>query len=344
MHVLQKNAIETGVPNVSINPKTKLEWLLALPKVPSNRPVEKRVNKMNKHFVKDVKSIHNFTVFWVKNDLLVRINSEDILVKTGWYVADGNTRLLSNKQLNNPDHKATIGYNPIHDVITKIVEITTEKLFLEEYYSIDNSAATENNGDLIRGAMGLLGVEMVSKKGKAGTFGSAISNAYPGDNTSSILDKVAYFRKELLLLDECGVFNTTETALQTQHFYCAALMSAKMYSEPSSQRDRLVGLLKDISRIDFDGLKTSKDKWNGMTYLVYQSVMPNKHVNIYDEQFHKSTKFASWNPVVGFMLYCIDNHMGDKLIAKKGVRPSTDPIAKGLSRTRDLLATLYPIS
>ena len=70
----------------------------------------------------------------------------------------------------------------------------------------------------------------------------------------------------------------------------------------------------------------------------------HNHLNIYDEQFHKSTKFASWNPVVGFMLYCIDNHMCDKLIAKKGVRPSTDPIAKGLSRTRDLLSTLYPIS
>ena len=344
MHVLQKDAIETGVPNVSINPKTKLEWLHVLSAVPSNRPVDKRVKKMNKHFVKDVKSIHNFTVFWVLDDLIVKINNEEVLIKAGWYVADGNTRLLSNKQLNNPDHKSTQGYNPNHDVITKIVKIKTEKQFLEEYYSIDNSAATENNGDLIRGAMGLLGIDMTSKRGKAGTFGSAISTAYPGDNKSTVLDKVAYFRKELQLLDICGIFNTTEDDLQTQHFICASLMSAKMYSEPSEQRDRLVGLLKDISRMDFDNLKTSKDKWNGMTYLIYQAVKPNKHVNIYDEQFHKSTKFASWNPVVGFMLYCIDNHMNDKLIAKKGVRPSTDPIAKGLSKTRDLLGTLYPIS
>ena len=336
--------MKTDVPNVLINPKTKLEWLLNIPKVPNNRPVESRVNRMNKHFVKNVKSIHNFTVFWVKNDLTVKINGEDILVETGWYVADGNTRILSNKQLNDPNHKSTVGYNPKHNVITKIVEIETAKLFLEEYYSIDNSAATENNGDLIRGAMGMLGIKMVSKKGKAGTFGSAINNAYPGDNTSPILDKVAYFRKELLLLDQCGVFNTTEVDLQTQHFICAALMSAKLYSEPSSQRDRLIVLLKDISRMDFDNLKTNKDKWNGMTYLIYQAVKPNKHVNIYDVEYHRSTKFASWNPVVGFMLWCIENYMNDKLIAKKGVRPSTDPISKALPNTRNLLGKLYPIS
>jgi len=344
MHKLQKYAVETAVPNVSINPKTKFEWLLDIPKVPNNRPVDKRVKKMNQHFVKNVKSIHNFTVFWVKKDIVVDINGEQILIKEGLYVADGNTRILSNKQLNDDTHPATTGYNPKHDVITKIVNIETPKQFLEEYYSIDNAAATENNGDLIRGAMGLLGIEMVSKRGKAGTFGSAINNAFPGDNTSPILDKVAYFRKELTLLDECGIFTPTQDDLTTQHFICAALMSAKLYSEPSSQRDRLVGLLKDISRMDFDSLKTNKDKWNGMTYLIYQSVLPNKHVKIYDIEYHKSTKFASWNPVVGFMLWCIDNYMNNKLIAKKGVRPSTDPIAKGLPKTRDLLGTLYPIS
>jgi hypothetical protein len=344
MYDLQKHAIPTGVPNVSIVLDTDIKILKQLPEIPQNRVVEPRVDRMNKHFVKDVKSIHYFTVFHVAQDLLVIINGEEILVKEGWYIGDGNTRLLSNKQLNDSSHKNTKGYDPKHGVITKIVTINTSKQLLEEYYSIDNSAATEKNGDLIRGAMKMLGIDMTSPKGKTGTFGSAINNAYPGDRKDPILNKIAYFRKELMLLDKSGVFNTTEGELQNQHFYCACLMSAKMYSEPSDQRDRLVGLLKDISRTAFDQLKVSKNKWNGMTYIIYQSVLPNKHVKIYDDEFHKSTKFASWNPVVGFMLYCIDNHMNDKLISKKGIRPSTDPIAKGLSRTRSILETLFPIS
>ena len=345
MHTLIKNAVETAVPNVSINPKTDFEILKKLKMIPVNRPVDKRVKKMNQHFVKDVKSIHNFTVFWIKNDIVVELNGEEFLIKAGWYVADGNTRILSNKQLNDDTHPSTTGYNPKHDVITKIVSIETPKQFLEEYYSIDNAAATENSGDQYRGGMSLLDIQLNSTRGKAGAFGSAIINAYPGDRKASRIERLAYFRKELILIDKCGVFQPQEDDLATQHFVCAALMTAKLYSEPSSQRDKMVKLLTDISRQEFDNLKTNKDRWNGMTYLVYQSVQPNKHVkNIYDAEYHKSTKFASWSPVVGFMLYCIENHMNDKFISKKGVKPSTSPIKNAFVDTKELLEKMYPTS
>ncbi len=339
------NAVETGVPNVSINLKTNIDDLALLPEVPCQRDHERRVARMNKHFVKNVKSIHTFTVFHVIKDLVIVLNGERVFVKKGWYLGDGNTRLLSYKQLNDPNHRAKIGYNPTHPVVTKIVTIKTEQELLDEYYSIDNSAATENSGDLIRGAIKLLGINLTTPKGKSGAFGSALNQSYPGDSKDTVVMKVAYFRKELELLDQCSIFNTTESDLQTQHFYCASLIAAKLYSEPSTDRDKLVGLLKDLSRIDFDGLKTSKDKWNGMTYLVYQAVMPNKHCKIYDDELHKSTKFASWDPVVSFMLFCFDNHMNNKLIHKKnGIRPSTSQVKGKLQGTKNLLEQLYPTS
>ncbi len=83
MYDLQKHAIPTGVPNVSIVLDTDIKILKQLPEIPQNRVVEPRVDRMNKHFVKDVKSIHYFTVFHVAQDLLVIINGEEILVKEG---------------------------------------------------------------------------------------------------------------------------------------------------------------------------------------------------------------------------------------------------------------------
>ena len=338
---LMKHAVSTGVPNVSINPNTNIEDILALPKVPHQRNHKIRVKKMNKHFVKDVRSIHQFTVGNVVDDMVVDLIHETIDVKKGLYLVDGNTRALSKKQLD--DGTNTIGYNPLHPVITTIVDIDTPQKLLDEYYSIDSSSATEISGDKLRGAIDALTLSLTSAKALAGSFGSALKQAYPGDDKDILLTKMAYFKNEIELLDECGIFNTTQSDLQNQHIYCASLIAAKLYSKPPSNKVKLIKTLQSLSRLEVYNLKTSDKKWNGVTAIIHQMVRPNELGNWYDSEYHKSTKALSWQPVVGFLLYCLENQMIDKLVDKKsGFRPSS--WTNKYTETLETLELLYPTS
>ena len=206
MNNIIQNAIETGVPNVSKNLNTDINDILLLPEVPCQRDHLRRVKKMNEHFIKPVKSKHEFTIFNVTNGFNIKVYDEITFVEEGVYLANGNTRAESKRQLDSG--KNNIGYNPEHPVITTIVTINTPKQLLDEYYSIDTAAATEGSADIVRGSIKLLEMDISSKKGMSGMWGTALNAAYPGDNKDEHYKKMAYFKHEIVLLDESGMWNT----------------------------------------------------------------------------------------------------------------------------------------
>ena len=65
------NAIETGVPNMSILTKVNVKSILTLPEIPCQRDHNIRVTKMNKIFVNDTKMMHQFVVFNVVKNIWI---------------------------------------------------------------------------------------------------------------------------------------------------------------------------------------------------------------------------------------------------------------------------------
>jgi len=310
---LLSNLIETGTNGMYVNPNVITSELIALSHVPINREFKRRINKMAKHFKKGLKGQNIFVVFRVTENLEFNYHGETISVEPGLYIADGNTRFESMRtgKIDTPD-----------SVTAFVFDILNEEEFMDEYFAIDNQAATENSTDKIRGAIQFFGMNMNSTKGKGGSFASALNFSYPGDPKDSVLEKVAFFKSELELLDECGIFNPTEKDIGKQHIFGACLMAAKLYGQPPASSLKLKGVLQQLSRLDFDSLITQKDKWNGVTAMIYQTCEPHRKKWV-PEEYMGSTKFASVEPCYDFYLYCLEMAMTDKLLDKtKGFKPS----------------------
>jgi len=322
------NAIRTGVPNMSILPKIPLKHILDIKEVPCQRDHKIRVNKMNKVFIGNDtnKMIHQFVLFNVTKDLEWNFNGEKVPVNKGLYLADGNTRAESNKRYQSKSDefkRYTDGYNPSHDVMAVVIDINDSDSLLKEYFGIDNSLATESSTDKMRGAIKSLEMNVVSNKAKSGGFGTALTAAYPGDSKLEPIVKVSYFRNEILLLDKANLWLTAESDLQTQHFYCASLIAAKLYTtNGKEQRDKFLDVMKNLTTLDRYKIKTEKPKWSGVTALIHQLTNPfDKHW--YPDHEHKKTGLSSWKPVIGFLLYCFELAMLDKHIDHvKGFKPS----------------------
>ena len=65
-----------------------------LPTIEINRDVQQRVNKMVPIFKNPTATQSFITIFNVKNDIVVETPFEDVGVKAGFKLADGNTRRL----------------------------------------------------------------------------------------------------------------------------------------------------------------------------------------------------------------------------------------------------------
>jgi hypothetical protein len=342
------NAISSGIPDVSYNHSVDMEHIALQGAIEINREYKKRVAKMNKHFAKNVRGIHEFTYFNVKLDLDVPVGSEIVTVPAGLKLADGNTRAESYR-LAKANNFSNGGYHPEHPVSVRIIDIYTAKQYLEEYYSIDNSAATETSPDILKGALGFLKLNLISSKAQAGTWGSALKAAYPGDPRDVPLWKVQYFHKELELLDQCGIFEPNANALQKgrAHLICASLLLAKLHSASTSNQTRvkLIKTLESLSRLDFTDLVTNDKKWNGVTALIYQVGTSGsaQDKNWIPAEYFGSTKGKSWDPVVGFYLHCLEKQMSDKLTNHtSGFRPTL--WKNTLVETKELVESYHPTS
>lgn len=336
------NFIETDIDGCRIYPKVPFESLSSIPPNPLNRAVEDRIKKQGENFEKPTHSKMVFRVFNVKKRITFDFNYETVTVEKGRYIGDGNTRIESNKAIK--EKRIKRGFKPERDCIVIETDIYNAKQLKEEYFSLDSIAATETSSDKIRGALIALNVSLSSPVGRKGSFASALNYAYPGDNRDSALAKIAYFKKELELLDECGVFEPNDSEMGKQHFYCACLIAAKYYSSHSSSvKDTLKKLFKEASTLESRQLNTKDDYWSGLTYLMYQASHPNKHCHIYDGEFHGTTKGASWNPVIGWMLWCIDKHIkGQKIHYKNGPKAKSESISDRRINHLQALASEFP--
>lgn len=305
--------LPTAVPGVYINPNCLTSELLKLKHIGINRDFRRRLKKMLIPFTKALKGQQIFVIFRVTETLEFELGGETIVVRPGLYVADGNTRLESMRKNTIPTPDSVISF---------VFDINEKDEYLEEYYAIDNSAATEVSADKIRGAISFLNLDVKSRIAVNGSFGWALKNSFPHDSKEGVLEKVAYFKNEIEFLDQCGIFDTVEKTLKTQNFYMACLMMAKQYSKPPASRAALQSVLESLARLDFDELMINKDKWNGVTALIYQVCRPEKR-QWYDPKHVGSTKFDATIPVVSFFIYCIQNQMQGKLLNKEtGYKPT----------------------
>ena len=298
--------IPTAIKNLSIIPNMDVDDLKLMPPVAINRDFKRRVAKQTPNFLKDLIGQKVFTVFKVTDNLDFSFHGEKIEVTPGWYIADGNTRLEAYRQGKIKLPK---------QVIAQIITINDSESYMQEYFAIDNAAATENSSDLVRSAIAFLGLNLDSTVAKGGNFASALKNAYPLDKKHSVLEKVAFFKKELELLDECNIFNPSEGTLKHQHFYGAMLLAAKLYGTPPQSALKFKNVLQQLSRLDSMDLNLSGDKWNGVTALMYQCSNPQGKEWIPLECQGK-TNFASIEPSYDFYLYCIEMAMTDKMLNK----------------------------
>ena len=297
---------KTAIDNLTVNTTMPTTLLAHLPAVHINRDFKRRVAKQTPNFLKDLIGQKVFTVFNVTEELNFDFHGEQITVEPGRYIADGNTRLEAHRQ-----GKIELPTN----VVCLTIHIDDAEDYKQEYFAIDNSAATENSSDLIRGAIGFLDMNLDSTVGKGGNFASALKNAYPNDRTDSTIDKIAFFKSELELLDKCNIFNPSESDLKHQHFYGAMLMAAKLYATPPSSANKFQDVLKQLGRLESMDLNLSGNKWNGITALMFQCSNPEKKEWIPIECQGK-TNYASIEPSYDFYLYCIELAMTDKLINK----------------------------
>jgi len=300
------NLVDTAIPNVRINPKASTFMLLSLPHIPINRDFLSRVKKMAPLFDKGLMGQQVFTVFNVTQTVTIQYFGETITIEPGEYIADGNTRLESLRQ-----GKIRLPSK----VIALVFDVNDSEILQAEYFAIDNVASSEISSDLIRGAMAGFNFQVDSTVAKGGNFASALRNSYPRDKKDPAISKIAFFKNEIELLDECNIFNPTEGALKHQHFFGACMMAAKLYGEPASSRDKFKRVLTDLGKLDSMDLILSGKKWNGVTALIYQCANPAKKEWIPIEAQGK-TNFASVEPSYDFYLYCIEMAMTDKMLDK----------------------------
>lgn len=336
---------ESDIEGCRVYTKVPFEFLRKIKKLPINRAVLERLRKQADNFEKDTFSKMVFRVFNITKRIVLDYDYEKVVIEPDRYIGDGHTRIASAEAIEKGEIKK--GFKPDKDCIVIEVDISDSNQLLEEYFSLDSSAATETSADKIRGALIALNVSLSSPIGRKGSFASALNFAYPGDVRDSALAKIAYFKKELELLDSCGVFEPNDSEIGKQHFYCSCLIAAKYYSGHSSEvQDRLKKFFKEASTLEVRQLNTSDDYWSGLTYLMYQASHPNKNCHIYDTEFHGATKGASWNPVVGWMLWCIDKYIkGQKIHFRNGPKAKSPAISeRRVSHLQTLEVEFPPIS
>jgi hypothetical protein len=278
-----------------------------IPTIEINRDFERRVKKMQQYFVKGLPSLEIFVIINVLAGFNITLNNESIFVSKGKKLADGNTRRESMEQ-----HPEQI---PEHDVIYIQFDVDNEEDFKNIYYSYDSSASVENSADKITGAFNLLGMDLVSKTAKSGTLGEAIKAAYPGDRKDSILDKVAYFKNELQILDKTGLLNPVDKELKFQMLFAMALIVLKLYDHPETQLLRCITGLEILGREASDNLDITGDRWDGLTAICYEYFNPGKKGWI-PAGMHRQTGVKTLEPQLNFLLYCFAKYMAKQKVDK----------------------------
>jgi len=282
-------------------------------RIPVTRDEELRLRRMG--FLKNHLPTHDkIAIYIVRKTLIVKVpeTGEEITIKPGIYLCNGNTRRLWYSE--NPK------YMPKTDLVVDVYDVNDSQQFLDIYYTYDSSDSQENTAQKIQGAISLLGLNVTSTKAKSGGFSTALDISY-GDKTVSAIGKVASFREEIELIDNVGIFDA-DKELQFQTLFATCLIAAKHWGSPEKQKDRMISGLQFIANAKPDGGSLDGDKWDGLTAMCYEIFNPGKK-NWIPEGMLKKTSFATQKPQMNFFLYCFGKYMSSQKIDKtKGFKPS----------------------
>jgi len=312
--IIGYSTIPTAIEGVSFIPKIKVNDLIdgtLVHRHTLQRDEKKRLHKRLKDFRKKLPSLYHFSIANVKKHISGTYEGELIDVQPGVYMVDGHTRVLDMKQSLKKGEK-----NYPDEVMASVYDITDWETFKELYYSFDNPNATEKNNEKIVAACDALGIFLTSTTGRSGGFGTALNIAYPGNPTDEVLSKVAYFKDEIITLDEIGLFNPKSGLLKSQCLMAAALEALKYYNQPDTTRARIIGGLTEIAKATNKTLDFGDDYWYGIDMIKYEFlVAPGTWIGA---ELHRKTSYAALDKQMDFFWYCIERYMNKKKVSKDG--------------------------
>lgn len=298
-----------------------------LPSHALQRDHEMRMPKMKSIFDLKLPTLYlHFPVIQVTKGFNFKIGStgENVYIETGFYKADRHTTAEYWKKF--PD---TI---PNFDITVDVIQVDNAELYKAVYDSYNSMESVDNSSNKIQGGLRILGMrdKVTSNVVRNGSFGSALNIAYTEskdrDRSDDIIEKLSYFRDEIIWLDSMGAFNMSATELRFQTMYASLLMFTKRYLTKDTTSDNYIKLEKAVRTIcqmpDKESLKHSDKKWDGVTALLYE-VFNNGEKGWVPTDALRKTSFATVNPQMSFFLYClIEMTMQDKLYDyRRGFKP-----------------------
>jgi len=286
------------------------------------RDTDLRLKTMENAFKLGLPTLYtDFAAIEVTKSFKVKLNGVAVNVEKGLYKANGHTRSLFWQK--NPTHI------PEHGIIVNIYENVEDFATFEAIYNCyDSKLSVDNANNKIQGALRILGMKdkITSNVVRKGSFGSALSIAYPGHPKDDVIEKVSYFREEIIFLDKLGVFNTNAVQLRFQTLYASYLMFAKMFLTKDTESDNYIKLFdacRRISSIEKEDFISSDKKWDGITGMLYE-IFNECEKGWIPEGMLRKTSYATVSPQCSFFLYClVELWMNDKRLDRtKGFKHS----------------------
>lgn len=277
------------------------------------RDHKRRAPKMRHIFDKMTPSQFRVSACIVPRRLTGVVEGEKIIIEPGIDKVDGHTRT--------EDWGAKLIEGNVESVPQQLVvdlyTVNTFKEYKELYDSFDSVDAVDGKAHKITGACRALQLSLNSSTAMAGGFASALSIAYPG-NSKDALHQVAYFKDQIVQLDQIGLFDPEDKGLKFQCMMAAGLMALKLYQNPASDLARIMGGLNVLATAKSDQLNLSGTEWYGMDAIISEYLVNNK---IVDEGELRKTNYAAVEKQMNFLMYCISKYMNKKTIKKgKGLK------------------------
>lgn len=337
--ILGYSAIPTATTGVNFIPKFKTTDLINEDVIKTHRlqrDHKKRLKKMQVHFRKKLPTLYNFSIMNVTNHIFGNYEGETINVEPGIYMVDGHTR---REDIIQSLKKGEDNYPP--EVSVTMYDVHDFSSYKDIYYSFDSDDAVEKSNEKIVAACQAMGIFLNAPTGKSGGFGTALNIAYPGSSSDSILSKIAYFKDEIIALDEIGLFKPSAKEFKSQCLMAAGLMALKYYNQPDASRARIIGGLSQLALAK----KTiadlgDKTHWYGLDMIQYEFlVAPGTWI---PAEYHRKTSYTALLPQMNFFWYCIENYMNKKKKSKDGGVKSNMFIGK-YDKYSDALLAANPI-
>lgn len=297
-----KTATSTPVPGVSICYPTQQE-MMDLKPFTGNRLFRMRVQKMLKHWQTLYPTHHIYGVVNIKRDLSFTLHGEDYEYNKGYETVDGNTRNEARRTGKLP--------MPEHRVICFVFDVDSADILQGIYDSYDSVSASKKTNEGIQSALETLGLSFQTKALTLGQFPTALQFALkPEGDRASVLEMVAYFKKELSFLDKTEVFDPEDNSLNAQIIKCMALIVSKLYNRNA----RCYEGLKRLAKFTKKGLYTQDKRWDGITAICYEYFFRDKNKKHFrlEKGFHCKTSFQMVEAQMDFLLYCFDKWMSDR--------------------------------